>query len=431
MLKRRISESANYFVKINSIFVFITLSLLLLNTPHVTYDGWQYLSSGKSIFDGTYFENYFFVRDPIYPIFIGLCLKIFDSLWVILILQTYLCVVSIGLLIETVVNSTIQEKSKRILHKAFLAIACWITLGSLPSFILQQNAILILFAFVARKAWKIDKRSEVEKLKTKDAWFTWTLVLWIAFLISLEIFLIVLLLIVTLAVKKRITRRSFFLIAIVSSLLALATTSGMSELHTNAQQSESYNKSNLNDPFLNEDFTTNLKRQLMNANPPYTQKAIRAFLANLDLSPTVGWDGIYTDLYKEPGHPMRAFGLNHLLQQIPLCNDFPKQGVIAVREGFVTKYEGCLNPAVHFPSVLKPFIYGLYLIGWPLVVLIAAFGRSKRLLWLPGITLSVYALLGAGISRYGMVVYPIIIIAAYVNLELQVKARKTSDTNRK
>ena len=381
MLKRRISESANYFVKINSIFVFITLSLLLLNTPHVTYDGWQYLSSGKSIFDGTYFENYFFVRDPIYPIFIGLCLKIFDSLWVILILQTYLCVVSIGLLIETVVNSTIQEKSKRILHKAFLAIACWITLGSLPSFILQQNAILILFAFVARKAWKIDKRSEVEKLKTKDAWFTWT--------------------------------------------------SGMSELHTNAQQSESYNKSNLNDPFLNEDFTTNLKRQLMNANPPYTQKAIRAFLANLDLSPTVGWDGIYTDLYKEPGHPMRAFGLNHLLQQIPLCNDFPKQGVIAVREGFVTKYEGCLNPAVHFPSVLKPFIYGLYLIGWPLVVLIAAFGRSKRLLWLPGITLSVYALLGAGISRYGMVVYPIIIIAAYVNLELQVKARKTSDTNRK
>lgn len=427
----RLSKNAKYYVKINSVFLAITFSLVLINTPHVTYDGWQYISSGKSLFDGTFFENYFFVRKPLYPLFLGLCLNFFGSLWAILLIQTYLCVATIGLLIEAVVNHTKQDKTQRILHKVLLGLVCWLILGSLPSFILQQNAILILFAVIARMIWKGEYSAEDHDKKTKYVWSRWALLASISFLISLEIFFMVLLLVIVLTIRKRLSLKNLLLVALVSSLVAIGVTFGFNQLHRNAQQANGYNTSNLSDPFLKEDLSKNLKDQLINPNPPYTQKVVRGFLANLDLSPTVGWDGVYTEIYEEPGHPMRAFGLNHIMQQMPLCNSFPEQGVIAVREEYVKQYEGCINPMIQIPNRLKPILYGLYLVYWPLIVLIAIFGRYKQFLWLPGIVLVVYALLGAGISRYGMVVYPSVIMVAYANLALQLKERNVSGPERK
>jgi hypothetical protein len=118
------------------------------------------------------------------------------------------------------------------------------------------------------------------------------------------------------------------------------------------------------------------------------------------------------------------------MQQMPLCNKFPEDGVIAVREEFVAQFQGCLTPIVQVPAQIKPFLYLFYLLGWPLIVFMAVFGRSKQFLWLPGITLAVYALLGAGISRYGMVAYPAIIVAAYVNFTLHIKAREDREPKR-
>ncbi len=420
-------KNAKYYLKINIVFVVITFSLMVINTPHVTYDGWQYISSGKSLFDGTIFENYFFVRKPLYPIFVGLCLKLFGSLWVLILIQTYLCVATVGLLIESVVNTSEQYKRKMILHKVGLGLVCWLTLGSLPSFILQQNVVLMMFAILARKIWITEYKAEVQEDNTQYNKFYLALFSSTAFLISVEISVIVLLIFITFTIRKLLSLKNLLLITTVTSLVALSVTFGINQLHGNAQQSSGYNSSNLSDPFLKEDLSQNLKEKLLNPNPPYTQKIVRALLANLDLSPTVGWDGIYTDIYEEPGPPMRAFGLNHLIQQMPLCNTFPQQGVIAVQEEFVQMYEGCPKPMVLVPNLLKAPLYGLYLICWPLIVIIAVFGRSKRLLWLPGIVLIVYACLGAGISRYGMVVYPSIIVAAYLNLALQLKARTINE----
>jgi hypothetical protein len=245
---------------------------------------------------------------------------------------------------------------------------------------------------------------------------------------GLEIYIVMILLIFVLAIKGRITRKELLLTLIISSLLVLVSNYSLNKVHEGAQKSAGYNSSNMNDPFLKEDFTRNLTKQLLNTSPPYSQKVIRAFLANLDLSPTVGWDGIYTYIYREPGHPMAVFGLNHFMQNMAMCNSFPADGVIAVRSEYVATFEGCEKPLIRVPNQVKPFLHLLYLCIWPLIVFIAAFGRSKQVLvWLPGILLGVYALLGAGISRYGMVVYPAIIIVAYANFTQLMKARTISE----
>jgi hypothetical protein len=317
---------------------------------------------------------------------------------------------------------------KRIFQKTTLLILCCFILGSLPSYVLQQNAILILFSVVARHLWNSETNPDRKNQKAITTWLPWTLFSWIAFLIGLEIYITLILLAVVLTIKSRITRKEFLLILVISSILVITSNYTLNKVHQNAQMSQNYNSTNLSDPFLKENFIENLTVQLLQPNPPYSQKVIRAFPANLDLSPTVGWDGIYTSLYRDPGHPMAAFGLNHFLQNSPFCDIFPKEGVIAVRAEYVAPFEGCKKPTIKVANQIKPFLYVLYLGVWPLIVLIATFGRPKyALVWLPGILLSVYALLGAGISRYGMVVYPIIIIVAFANVSQRMKVRTISE----
>ena len=410
------------------LFLFTTVTLMLFNSPHVTYDGWQYISSGQSIFDGTIYENYFFVRKPLYPLFVGLCLKISESLWTLLFVQTFFCVAAVGLLINSVVNFFEKDRKKRIFHKTILLILCCFVLGALPSFVLQQNAILILFSVVARHLWNSETKQDKKNQEAIMNWFPWAFFSWIAFLIGLEIYITMILLVIVLTIKGRITRKQLLLTLVISSIFVIASNYTLNKIHENAQVSQNYNLTNLNDPFLKENFIDNMTVQLLDPNPPYSQKVIRALLANLDLAPTVGWDGIYTSVYRDPGHPMAAFGLNHFLQNVSFCNNLPQEGVIAVKSEYVAIFEGCKRPLVQVPKQIKPFLYFLYLGVWPAIVLTAVFGRPKyALVWLPGILLSVYALLGAGISRYGMVVYPTIIIIAFANLIQAMIARSSNE----
>jgi hypothetical protein len=340
---------------------------MIFNSPHVTYDGWQYLSSGQSIFDGTLNENYFFVRKPLYPLFIGFWLMLFDSLWVIMFVQTFLCVIAVGLLINSVVNSLENDRNKRISQKLALLFLSWFVLGALPSFILQQNLILIFFTFVARYLWNLETNPDKINHGRVSSWLPWALLGWVAFLMGLEIYITIILLMVILALKGRITRREFLLTLVISLLLVFASNYSLNEVHQRAQKSTEYNSSNMNDPFLKEDFTKNLTNQVLNTSPPYSQKVVRAFLANLDLVPTVGWDGIYTSIYRDPGHPMAAFGLNHFMQNVTLCNRFPEEGVIAVRSEYVATFESCEEPLVQVPKQIKTFLHFLYLFSVAIV----------------------------------------------------------------
>jgi len=188
-------------------------------------------------------------------------------------------------------------------------------------------------------------------------------------------------------------------------------------LENKARMNSSYNVTNDLDPFVSEDLIKNLMNSVTSFDPPYTQKVLLGAFANLDLVPTVGWDGLYTGKYNNPGHPMRSFGLNHVLQQFPVCNSLPEGGVNAVKSEYVEEFTSeCQIVSIKVPKVFGYFVYFIYLIFWPPLVLFALTNlRQAKILFLPIIWLFVYSFLGAGISRYAMPIYPLLIVSGYLN----------------
>jgi hypothetical protein len=72
------------------VFGALSLWTLVFGHPVVTYDSWQYLSSGKSIADGTYLQNYFWVRQPGYPLLLAAVTLFTSNLWAIVFIQVAL-----------------------------------------------------------------------------------------------------------------------------------------------------------------------------------------------------------------------------------------------------------------------------------------------------------------------------------------------------
>ena len=64
--------------------------IYIFGNPRVSYDGWQYLSSAKAIITDTLPQNYFWVRQPGYPLFIALSSIISQSLWFVFGAQVFI-----------------------------------------------------------------------------------------------------------------------------------------------------------------------------------------------------------------------------------------------------------------------------------------------------------------------------------------------------
>jgi hypothetical protein len=81
--------------KVVSLHFIVLLALgygftILFGNPRVSYDGWQYVSSALAFDDGSLAENYFWVRQPGYPILINLSFYFGFSIWPLVIIQTLL-----------------------------------------------------------------------------------------------------------------------------------------------------------------------------------------------------------------------------------------------------------------------------------------------------------------------------------------------------
>jgi len=241
----------------------------------------------------------------------------------------------------------------------------------------------------------------------------------LSFLLAKELFVITLLITIYYLVKNKIYIFSTIFPLILGLILVFLSSASLSYIEKNAEKSPNFNLTNKQDPFANENLILNLKTSLININPPYTQRVINSFGSLTDLTPTIGWNGLIVDIYKNPNHPMRTFGMNHILQFGQTCNNFPTTGVIAVHKEYLSnKYFKCLSPIVKVPIFIKGITYLSYLLLWPLLVFFAL--TSRKLILNLGIVslifLFTYSLLGAGISRYGYPVYPIIILMAMINM---------------
>jgi hypothetical protein len=396
----------------------VTLGLLMLSRPTVTYDGWQYISSGNSIFDGTFSSNYFFVRQPGYPLFVGACLRIIDSLWFLAFVQILINILSISYFANTASKlfslKTINSKRNT---KIVAMCLVWVFLGSYPSYVLAQNLfspfILFFASFLINDYLRQYKKLPRNKLVKYDIYKV--ILLAISFLIAKEIFVIffVSFILYTILLNQR-WKSNLFLITVALSLVYVQNIA-INNIKKTASVSSEYNQENKEDIFVTNNLLENLAGRLK-IDPPYTQTISQAALANLDIVPTLGWDGITSSKYKEPGHPARVFAMNHILQNGQTCNIFPWRGVIAVNFDYVSKYATCESVYISIPTSFKLPAYMLYLLLWPLILFVFIYSlfRSKRIILgiLPIATIATYSFFGAGISRYGSPIFPIIIVCS-------------------
>lgn len=427
----------NFLIKNTSGILIVSVLTLCFVTPIVTYDGWQYISSGKSLFDGTYASNYFFVRQPLYPLFIGACLAIVDSLWFVIFMQYFINI----LCLTYFINLTLKDKrvlnSARSMTKVKICIHtfCWIFLGSFPSYILAQNLFLPFFLMLTLYLFKtknlITKKESNIKNKTKHLnFYIPCIFILTSFLLAKEVFVITIVVFLSSILINKNFRLQSILSILLGLILVLFSSLYLNHITITAKNSTSFNQTNNQDPFANQDLFGNLKASLLNINPPYTQRAINSFGSLTDLTPTIGWNGLIVDIYKNPNHPMRTFGLNHILQFGQECNSFPETGVIAVNKEYLSdSYFNCFEPIIKVPQIVKGIAYLGYLILWPLFVLFAL--SSKKQLLNIGLVailfLFTYSLMGAGISRYGYPIYPVIILMAIANFNNNYGKIKSND----
>jgi hypothetical protein len=412
----------------------VTLSLLILTKPTVTYDGWQYISSGNSIFDGTFFSNYFFVRQPGYPLFVGACLRIIDSLWFLAFIQILINVISINYFANTVSKlfkfSTITRK-----RNAKIVALClvWVFLGSYPSYVLAQNLFAPLILFFASFLIN-DYLRDTTKLRRVELvkWNAYNLIiLAISFVLAKEIFVIIFVSFILHIILNNQRSKSNLLLIAVALGIACFQNIVINNIKDMASVSIEYNQQNKEDVFAKNNLLENLVSRIK-IDPPYTQTIFQAALANLDIVPTLGWDGITSSKYQQPGHPARAFGMNHILQNGQICNVFPNEGVIAVTFDYVRKYANCERLNISIPTIFKFPAYALYLLMWPLILAYFTYSmfRSKRFILgiLPISTIATYSFFGAGISRYGSPIFPIIIVCSILSLFEVLESKKWSET---
>jgi hypothetical protein len=402
-----------------SVQILLTFSILLLTRPVITYDGWQYLTSGISIFDGSYLTNYFFLRQPLYPLFVGAIFSLTNSIWPIVAIQVFINILAINLFLNTILNHTrFKTIQNKIAVKGCSTALIWFCAGSYPSFILAQNLftpfICIFISFVIRFSPSIYGKSE-QRQKVFLGWLITFGLLGLSYLLAKELFFICLSWLLIYSLNKD---KSFWRIAVMvigSSSLILGLSSSLKNIENKSNSSNLSIIQSDKDIFLTNSLAANLKSRLIE-DPPYSQTVIYAALSNLDLAPTMGWDGIVKDKYLNPGHPARFFGLNHFMQSGDECNTFPASGVIAINPSYVpTKMQSCFTSIIRVPDIVKWPLYIIYLLLWPLIVGCYCYAVIRNLrkdvyALFPLVLVFGYAVIGAGISRYGSPVYPFIII---------------------
>ena len=87
------TKTREYFLFFWFFVCILALSLsyiYIFGNPRVSYDGWQYLSSAKAIITDTLPQNYFWVRQPGYSLFIALSSIISQSLWFVFGAQVFI-----------------------------------------------------------------------------------------------------------------------------------------------------------------------------------------------------------------------------------------------------------------------------------------------------------------------------------------------------
>jgi len=383
-----------------------TLSRLV--SPNVTYDSWQYLSSGMSLAQGTFPDGYFLIREPLYPLLISLVIGVGLSLEVLVGLQVFLFLHALSML-WNMFRLGNERRSRVTVATIWIAITVFLY-GGYASFVGQQ---LIMF-WLAVLFLYVDSTMGDRDVKANFAYH-----LGVGLLASLcSVFFAASLLILwalrlsAILINQKSFRKSLkTLVGQGLNWTIIGVTAALSAWSLFRMSLPEYQDQLASDRLVSQGMFGPHKSVLENSIPLETAM-ITSFLANLDLVPNQGW-GLDTSLGKAlPGNPNYFFGSAPLLGGIDDCVPKPSPSVPYVSLETLEYFVDCEEPAGYLAPPLPMVILwvGSHLVGTLLLLLglVSVFFRLPnnelmKLSWLLAFSLSAsYAIFLGGIPRYGM-----------------------------
>jgi len=436
------------------LFFFCTLSFSLFyvyifGNPRVSYDGWQYLSSAKAIVTNTWPENYFWVRQPGYPLFIAFSSLISQSLWFVFGAQVFIFSLAYTVFVYECKRHLANPSLREYLFLAFVNfVFVLVFIGGYFIILTPQaltGAYLLLLTSGLLRVWRIFKSAEIiEKFGRKRAEVIFVCLFFPVMSVigfSLSIFIGVLpivCLLILLAMATRQYRKSldyrnskiestFFMwiLPITFSVLIFFSVFFLwQNFLTQALSHVNFNKANLQDPFWGggiSSYFANIK-----LDPALLHYIPASFLALLMLIPNQGWNGLTIERMLNNHSQNGDIGFGLFSSNYGQCVTSPTE-ILTVNNNFISDFlwrDTCAFTNFDLPLVFFYLVFAIW-ITLSCFWIWTLFRRKDAFIFIASLPillfLGTYSIFGGGIDRYGSSSYPIITylsILAFYNKKL-------------
>ena len=443
------TKAREYFFFFGFFLCILALSLsyiYIFGNPRVSYDGWQYLSSAKAIITNTLPENYFWVRQPGYSLFIAFSSLISHSLWFVFGAQVFIFTLAYTLFVYECKKHLMKSSLRVFLLLAFINLAFVLVFVGGYFIILTPQAItgayLLLLTAGLLRVWRIFESTEIiEKFGRKITdvifvYFFFPIMSVIGFCLSTFIGvlpIVCLLILLAIAICKYLKSSGHLNFDVLKSLsvwmlpIILSAFAFLSifyfwlSLSTQALNDLNFNESNLQDPFWGggiSSYISNIK-----LDPALLHYIPASFLALLMLIPNQGWNGVAVERTLNSHSQNGDIGFGLFSSNYGDCVSNPPN-VLVVNNSFIRDFlwkDTCAFTGWDLPMIVFIPIFSLWVVLCS--IWIANLFRGKdtflRVASIPVLLfLGAYSFFGGGIDRYGSSAYSIIIfLASFTSLE--------------
>ena len=428
-------------------FLFATLAfayiyIYVFGNPRVSYDGWQYLSSAKAIITNTLPENFFWVRQPGYPLFIALASLLSSSLWFLFGAQTFIFISA-----YTIFAFEARKYFPSVLLVRYLLLAfgnfafILFFIGGYFIIVTPQSItssfLLLLTAGILRTYKTIDigqateignrKRSSVILLYIFFPFMSLVGYSILAFLGALPIVSLILLLAKHFYTSIRESHESIGVLAVRESkwlglifvtVILYVLSSTLWQIYSSRMMSDpGFNVANLKDPFWGSGLNSYIKNMLHD--PTLFHYIPATFLALIMFIPNQGWNGAILERSINNHSQNGDVGYGLLSANYGPCVVDPPQ-VLAVDDDFIHDFlwrNTCSFTNFNLPILAYPLLFLIWitLCGVWIWTILRRESKFTLIASLPILLfLGIYSLFGGGIDRYGSSSYVIIsFIAIY------------------
>jgi len=434
-----VTKTREYFFFFGFYVCILALSLsyiYMFGNPRVSYDGWQYLSSAKAIVTDTMPENYFWVRQPGYSLFIAFSSLISSSLWFVFGAQVFIFTLTYTLFVYECKKHLTKPSFREYFFLALINFVFVLVFVGGYFIILTPQALtgayLLLLTTGLLRVWRIFKSAE--KTDNFERKITETIFIYlffpmmcvIGFFLSTFIgALPIVCLLLLFAMENRkylkcvnrqnskiVSRLSVWIFPLFLSVFSfLSVFQFWQNFSSQALKDINFNKTNLQDPFWGGGISSYLAN--IQLDPTLLHYIPASFLALLMLIPNQGWNGITIERMLNNHSQNGDIGFGLFASNYGQCVSNPPE-VLTVNNNFISDFlwpDTCAFIDFDLPLVIFYPVFAIW-ITLSCFWIWSLFRKRDTFVFIASLPilvfLSAYSVFGGGIDRYGSSSYPII-----------------------